>query len=74
MLELSYLLGWLAAALLLLAVTLSFRPGPGRLLQRLNGLIATANDDMENVSRLLVGAVVLSAMAAVLAIARWMFA
>jgi hypothetical protein len=74
MLELSYLLGWLAAALLLLAVTLSFRPGRGRLLQRPNGLIATANDDMENVSRLLVGAVVLSAMAAVLAIARWMFA
>jgi hypothetical protein len=74
MLELSYLLGWLAVALLLFAVTISFKPGSGSLLQRLNGLIATENKDIENVSRLLVGAVFLSATAAILAILRWMFA
>ena len=74
MLELSYILGWLAAALLLFAFINSFRPGSGSLLQRLDGLIAAENNDIETVSRLLVGAVFLSGMAAILAISRWMFA
>jgi len=73
-LELSNLLGLIAGALLPFAVALSFWMGLGRLLQRLNGFTATTNDDMENVARLLVGAVAVSAMAAMLAIRRWMFA
>ena len=67
------MLGWMAAALLFAAIAawLKLRRGPP--LPRLNRGTTLKTDELENASRLLVIALIVSVAAAVLAIASWMF-
>jgi hypothetical protein len=73
MVETSALLAWLAAALLVAAAAFWLKPVRGLLLQRLNGRTRLKAEQVESASRLLMGAVCLSAVAALLAVAGWMF-
>jgi hypothetical protein len=73
MLETSDMLGWFAAALLFAAVAAWLKLGRGPLLQRLNGRTAVKADQVESASRLLVIALGVSAVAAIVAVAGWMF-
>jgi hypothetical protein len=73
MLETSNMLGWFAAALLFAAIVawLNLRRSP--LLQRLNVRTALKSDRVESASRLLAIALGVSAVAAIVAVAGWMF-
>lgn len=73
MVETSALLAWLSAALLFAAAASWFKPVRGLLLQRLNGRATLRAERVESTSRLLLGAVCLSAVAALMAIAGWLF-
>jgi hypothetical protein len=73
MLETSDMLGWFAAALLFAAVAAWLKLDRGPLLQRLNGRTAVKADQVESASRLLVIALGVSAVAAIVAVAGWMF-
>ena len=73
MLELSTLLAWLSAALLLAAGAAFFKLRQSPVLQRLTGRPRLKFDQIEGAYRLLFAAVGLSAVAAVLAISGFMF-
>ena len=73
MLESAGFLGWLSGALLFAAVAAWLKLGRRPLLQRLDGLSNSNNQQVERASRLLLMAVGLSAVAAALAIAALMF-
>jgi hypothetical protein len=73
MLETSNMLGWLAAALLFAAVAAWLKLRRRPLLQRLNGRATLKTEQIENASRLLVIALAVSGVAAIGAIAGWMF-
>ena len=72
MVEASVILGWLSAALLFAAIAAWLKLGQGSL-PRLNGRATLKTGEVESASRLLWAALVLSAVAAILAIAGWMF-
>lgn len=66
-------IGWLSATLLFAALTAWLKLGPGRRLQGLDGRRTTNPDDVENASRLLAIALVLSVVAAAIAVSGLMF-
>lgn len=74
MVEASYILGTLAAVLLVMAIVAWVKLLRGPLLQRTTGGIGRDSARGEFASQLLVGAAGLSSAAAFLAIAGWMFA
>lgn len=67
------MLGWLAAALLFAAVAAWSKLRRSPLLQRLDGRATLKTDQVESASRLLLIALGVSAVAAIVAIAGWMF-
>lgn len=69
----SSMLGWLAAALLFAAVAAWLKLRRGPLQQRSNGRAMLKTDQVEKASRLLVIALGVSAVAAIVAVAGWMF-
>jgi hypothetical protein len=73
MIEISGMFGWVSAALLLAAIAAWLKLGRGPRRQPLNGRSTSDNGHVEDASRLLVIAVACCAVAAVLAIAGWMF-
>ena len=71
MLEVSRVLGWLGAALLFAASAAWFKQRRGALLQRLNGRAASRARETEGASRVLIIALAVSAVAAVVAVTRF---
>jgi hypothetical protein len=72
MIEISGMFGWLSAALLFVAIAAWLKLGRRPRLERVSGR-ALREGEVENASRLLVIAVASCAVAAVLAMAGWMF-
>ena len=73
MIEFSGIFGWLAAAVLFAAIAAWVKLGRQPRLQRLNQRAPRDEGQIENASRLLVIAVSCCAVAAVIALAGWMF-
>ncbi|HLO20234.1 MAG TPA: hypothetical protein VK192_07050 [Sphingomicrobium sp.] len=71
MLEFARVLGSIAAILLIVAVAVWFKLFRGPELQRLDGREVPKADNVETASQLLVLAVILSGVAATLAVAGW---
>lgn len=71
MLEFARVLGSIAAILLIVAVAVWFKLFRGPELQRLDGRGVPKADNVETASQLLVLAVILSGVAATLAVAGW---